>query len=581
MLKTSKLIAVLLLISLSVVIVPTYAQQEPCDKCKENPENCKLIQTGICDDCNNEEKAVEKKIIIRTQDVDRGFLGVVTKETDKGLTILEVVPESPADKAGLKKDDIILTVKDKSAKTPDELINALKGTKPKDVVTLKIKTEGKEKTFDIALAKVPKTEMQKIKIKVMGDDDEDIDIEMPMMEKEITCPKCGTKIPMSSCCPMMGKDKCKMMLMGKEPMMKMEKMQVMGKCPECGMKDMEMEVCPYCNKKMEPCMPGMPEMPMMKKMEKEFMVMLSKPTNGFLGVVTEEKDGQLVIKDIVENSPAEKAGLDEDDIILSVNGTNVTVPQELIDVLKLTKPGDVASFKILSGGIEKTLDITLAPRPEPKVSPMPSKMRIRIGRHKAGRGAGYFGPGFTFFKYDDLNTLFSQHNLGSIEKQQFIFSGGGWGQVNRIRLGGFGMGGAKTVSNESLDVEVGYGAGFFELGYSIVNEKNFMITPLVGIGGYGLSMKITPKYNRPTTIDGLLSSPWSIARASKGGLAMYPGLAIDIPFSFVGLTFKGGYMWSPMSSAWTVENLGSIGNEPDPKLNGLFATAGIMFGGGR
>ena len=60
---------------------------------------------------------------------------------------------------------------------------------------------------------------------------------------------------------------------------------------------------------------------------------------------------------------------------------------------------------------------------------------------------------------------------------------------------------------------------------------------------------------------------------------MYPGLAIDIPFGFVGITLKGGYMWSPMNGPWTLENLGSIGNQPDLKLNGPFATVGIMFGG--
>ena len=562
---------------MSILVIPTYAQQGPCDKCKENPENCKLIQTGKCDDCET-HKEVEKKIIVKIPDADRGFLGVVTEKTDKGLTIIKVVPESPAEKIGLKKGDILMAVNKKSVGTPDELIDALKGTKPKDVAILKVKVNDKEKTLDVTLGEAPKTQEQKIKIKVKtDDDDEDIDIELPMMGKDITCPKCGTKIPMSECCPMMELDKCKMMLGEKCPMMKMKKMQVMGKCPECGIEDMELEVCPHCNKKMEPCMPDMPEMPMMQK---DFMVMPPQPAYGFLGVVTEENDGKLVIKDVVENSPAEDAELREGDVILSVNGTPVAAPQELIDVLKLTKPGDVASIKILSSGVEKTSEVILGKKPLSQTAP---KMNIKImGRkHGHGRGAGYFGPGFTFFNYKELNTLLRNHNLDTIGKPQFEFGGGGWGQAKRMRIGGYGMGGAKTVSNESLDVEVGYGAGFFELGYSIICTKHFMLTPLIGIGGYGLSLKITPKYNRPTSLDGLLTSPWSIASASKGGFAMYPGLSIDIPISFFGLSLKGGYMWSPMSGPWTVENLGSIGNDPDPKPNGLFASAGIMLGGGK
>jgi membrane-associated protease RseP (regulator of RpoE activity) len=562
MLKHIKTTLALLFI-VSAILAPIYAQ-EPCDKCKANPDSCKLLQTGKCDDCNSDKKIVEKKIIVMTQDEDRGFLGVVTEKTDNGLTITKIVPSSPAEKAGLKANDIILQVEAKSVKTPDDLIGALKGTKPKDEVTIKIKTKGEEKSLKIILAEVPKTET-KVFVTV-SPEGKSYEIDKEMMTPEMKCPKCGTKISMPTMCSMTTEEKC--------PMMSMEKGQMMGKCSECGMTENDMEMCLGCQKKMG----TMPIMPMGKQMEKDFMVMPPKETRGFLGVVTEEEDGKLVVDQVVPNSPAEKAGIKEDDVIAEINGTAVTNPTELIDALKNTKPGDIANFKILSGSAEKTMDITLGEVPTPPQPTMP-RMQMRMRMRGEGKGAGYFGPGFTFFKYDDLNTLFTQHGMDLIEKQQFVFSGGGWGQGKRIRIGGYGIGGAKIVSNDSLDIEVGYGAGFFELGYAIVNKINFMLTPLVGIGGGGLSMKITPKYNRPTSLTGLINSPWGVAKVSKGGIAMYPGLAIDIPFGFVGITLKGGYMWSPMNGPWTLENLGSIGNQPDLKLNGPFATVGIMFGG--
>ncbi len=562
MLKYIKTTLALLFI-VSAILAPIYAQ-EPCDKCKANPDSCKLIQTGKCDDCKSDKKIVEKKFIVMTQDEDRGFLGVVTEKTDNGLKITQIVPSSPAEKAGLKTNDIIVQVEAKSVKTLDDLIAALKGTKPKDEVSIKIKTKGEEKSLKVILAEVPRTET---KVSAMvSPEGKSYEIEKEMSMPEMTCPECGAKIPMPMMNPMMEQGQCPMMNMGNGSMM--------GMCPECEKQGKEMGMCPNCQKKMA----EMPMMPMQKEIKKDFMVMPSKETRGFLGVITEEEDGKLVVDQVVPNSPAEKAGIKEDDMIAEINGTAVTTPTGLIDALKNTKPGDIANFKILSGGAEKTMDITLGEVPAPAQSTMP-RMQMRMRMRGEGRGAGYFGPGFTFFKYDDLNTLFAQHGMDLIEKQQFVFSGGGWGQGKRIRIGGYGIGGAKTVSNDSLDIEVGYGAGFFELGYAIVNGRNFMLTPLVGIGGGGLSMKITPKYNRPTSLAGLINSPWGVAKVSKGGIAMYPGLAIDIPFGFVGITLKGGYMWSPMNGPWTLENLGSIGNQPDLKLNGPFATVGIMFGG--
>lgn len=532
MLKISKLMFALLVIS-SAILIPIYAQ-EPCEKCKANPENCKLMTGGECENpegcqivvkTEGGKSTIEKKFVVMQSDMDRGFLGIVTKETDKGLAITKVIPESPAEKAGLKQDDIILQAKGKSVKTQDELIDVLKGTKPKDMVSFKIKSGDKEKTMDIELTKAPAQEM-----KMMA--------EMPMMKKEIKCPECAAKIPMPMC-PMM--DKCPMMT-GKGPMMMEE------------------------------------GMPMMKKMEKEFMVMPPKETRGFIGVVTEEEDGKLVIQSVVPNSPAEKTGLMEEDVIAEINSIPVTEPSELIEELKTTKPGDMAHLKIISGGVEKMVDVKLGTPPAPK----PQQMKIKIGTgRKHGGGAGYFGPGFLFFDYAPINRVLNNHHLSSLNKRQFAFGGGGWGQVGRVRIGGYGIGGSQSVSNDTLDVEVSYGAGFFELGYTLAKDKNFMFTPLFGIGGGGISMKITPStlLYHPVNLDDVLNMPGGIAKVSKGGFTLYPGLAIDIPFGFAGISLKGGYMWTPMSSSWTIEELNRKIAGPDFELKGPFASVNIMFGG--
>lgn len=269
MLKTTKIITALFFITISAVI---YAQ-EPCAKCKENPESCKLIQTGKCDDCGGEEKTIEKKITVISADENRGFLGVVTKEEKGKLLVTEVVPNSPAEKSGIRKNDMILEVNGASVKTRDELIAMLQKTKANETVQFKIKSLNKEKMLKIVLGEMPKSE---VKLK-------------------------------AHC----------------------------GKCPEANM-------------------------PIIKDVEKEFVVMPPQETpRGFIGVVIAPQKGKLAIQSIVPNSPAQKAGLKQSDIIAELNGIKVSTPSELIEVLNGTKPKDIVRLKIISKGIEKLIDIEL------------------------------------------------------------------------------------------------------------------------------------------------------------------------------------------------------------------------------
>jgi S1-C subfamily serine protease len=84
------------------------------------------------------------------------FLGVQTQaltaelkerlnaNTDAGAVITEVVPNSPADRAGLKRDDVITAVDDRPVKTPADLRDAVQKAGPGKEVTLQV-VRGKEK----------------------------------------------------------------------------------------------------------------------------------------------------------------------------------------------------------------------------------------------------------------------------------------------------------------------------------------------------------------------------------------------------------------------------------------------------
>jgi S1-C subfamily serine protease len=62
---------------------------------------------------------------------------------------------------------------------------------------------------------------------------------------------------------------------------------------------------------------------------------------------------------VISGSAADKAGIKENDIILEVNGQKISQEHSLAGILKNFSPNDVVKMKILSGGNEKEITVTL------------------------------------------------------------------------------------------------------------------------------------------------------------------------------------------------------------------------------
>lgn len=76
------------------------------------------------------------------------------------------------------------------------------------------------------------------------------------------------------------------------------------------------------------------------------------------------KEGALIVSGngepaVLPNSPASKAGLQQNDIIVSINGQKIDATQPLASRLAQHKPGDVVELKILRNGQEQTVSVTL------------------------------------------------------------------------------------------------------------------------------------------------------------------------------------------------------------------------------
>jgi serine protease Do len=62
---------------------------------------------------------------------------------------------------------------------------------------------------------------------------------------------------------------------------------------------------------------------------------------------------------VIPGSPADKAGIVENDIILEVDGTKLDDTNSLADIIRQKKVGDVVNLTILHKGVQKTVQVTL------------------------------------------------------------------------------------------------------------------------------------------------------------------------------------------------------------------------------
>lgn len=67
---------------------------------------------------------------------------------------------------------------------------------------------------------------------------------------------------------------------------------------------------------------------------------------------------------VIPGSPADKAGILENDIILSIDGEIINANNDFASLIRYKKIGDKIKLKIISGGIEKTVTVKLEGVPE-------------------------------------------------------------------------------------------------------------------------------------------------------------------------------------------------------------------------
>lgn len=130
---------------------------------------------------------------------------------------------------------------------------------------------------------------------------------------------------------------------------------------------------------------------------------------GWLGVTTNDMTPRLarsmhvktnegaLVKDVMEDSPAEEAGIKEDDIIVDFNGTKIVDGDDLRDAVRKTKAGASVPVTVTRKDEQKTLKVTVGSAPDwfagpivPHVPPVPH-IRVTPPRLVMSGSSGSYG----------------------------------------------------------------------------------------------------------------------------------------------------------------------------------------------
>lgn len=341
----------------------------------------------------------------QAQNAAPGWLGVLVRDTDDGVTIEEVTADSPAEDVGLKAGDIILAVDDTAMDSVAQLVETIQSYAAGDTVTLTVQVDGDETDVVITLAERPaevvsprpdvelmpglqgRMNMWGLDLELTGDGllVKSIDAESPLAESGLQENDLITAIDGEAVTDMLPRAMLQLMR-GDETVT----LTVLRDGEEV---EVELNIAELVG-----------TMPMFS----DSVTAVARPTQ--LGVsyrtltaeIAEDEglgvEQGALVDEVFEDTPAAEAGLQAGDVITAVDGDVVDEQRTLGERLYAYDEGEVVTLTVLRDGEELSVEVTLGPRgqflPFDRMMPGDDVMPYGFYHHMQpgqGRGRGRGG----------------------------------------------------------------------------------------------------------------------------------------------------------------------------------------------
>ena len=293
----------------------------------------------------------------------RGWLGVTTQSTDEdlrrgldltrdGLLVNQVSDESPADRAGLRKGDVILTYNSRTVTEPEDLRQLVRDTEPGRSASLGIWRDGSRRTLQVTVGEMPGNE----------DGDDSFDVPTPPRAPRAPLPP---RAPRESRDSDDGDVHRRVIINGKE---------VPEDEIDDTLKDMPMRIEGMGDLKDLKSFKGMKGMGSWSGPGGSMMFAPMAMGRGRLGVRVEklnddlgqalgaEGDHGVLVVEVLEDTPAQKAGIRAGDVIVRVEGDEVDTPEALVKAL--ARHDGKVDLTVLRRGSQRNVQAELQSRSE-------------------------------------------------------------------------------------------------------------------------------------------------------------------------------------------------------------------------